>query len=174
MLCVVNTRKGDGVNVSYRRVFQDVKNHTIKTLRYYDEYFQLIPSIGERVASKYPDLKCTTPEYCFVKYLDGEYKEKNISIEYCEAIDKLEDNFEDIVFKKIPAVTAVSVLHKGPYRTLSKAYSYIMKWIEDDGYSITECPRESYIDGIWNKETNEEWLTEIQIPILNKKLDDAQ
>lgn len=138
---------------------------TTKIIKNYDDYFQLIPSIGEKVTSKYPDLNCSTPEYCFVKYLDGEYKEKNISIEFCEAIDKLEDNFADIVFKKIPAVTAVSVMHKGPYSTLSKAYSYIMKWVEDNGYSITECPRESYIDGIWNKETDQEWLTEIQIPV---------
>ena len=43
-----------------------------------------------------------------------------------------------------------------------------MKWIEDNGYSMTECPRESYIDGIWNKQTDQEWLTEIQIPV--KKL----
>ena len=25
--------------------------------------------------------------------------------------------------------------------------------------------RESYIDGVWNKETENEWLTEIQIPV---------
>jgi effector-binding domain-containing protein len=40
-----------------------------------------------------------------------------------------------------------------------------MKWIEENGYQITESPRESYIDGIWNKENEEDWLTEIQIPI---------
>ena len=27
-------------------------------------------------------------------------------------------------------------------------------------------PRESYIDGIWNKDSEEDWLTEIQVPIL--------
>ena len=26
-------------------------------------------------------------------------------------------------------------------------------------------PRESYIDGIWNKESKDEWLTELQIPV---------
>lgn len=136
-----------------------------KVIKNYDEYFYLIPAIGEKVASKYPDLKCITPDYCFVKYLDGEYKEKDIAIEYCQAIEKLEDDFDDVVFKKIPSVTAVSVMHKGPYSTISKAYSFIMKWIEDNGYSITDYPRENYIDGIWNKENDEDWLTEIQVPI---------
>jgi hypothetical protein len=30
---------------------------------------------------------------------------------------------------------------------------------------VADAPRESYIDGIWNKDSEEEWLTEIQIPI---------
>ncbi|MEG0692563.1 MAG: MerR family transcriptional regulator [Oscillospiraceae bacterium] len=138
---------------------------TKKVIKNYDEYFQLIPAIGKKVTSKYPNLKCATPEYCFVNYLDGEYREKDISIEFCEAIEKLEGDFDDIVFKKIPSVTAVSVMHKGPYNTLSNAYSFIMKWIEDNGYSMTDYPRESYIDGIWNKENDEDWLTEIQVPV---------
>ena len=29
----------------------------------------------------------------------------------------------------------------------------------------TRLARESYIDGIWNKESEEDWLTEIQLPI---------
>lgn len=29
--------------------------------------------------------------------------------------------------------------------------------------------REVYIDGIWNKEDEEEWLSEIQIPIQKKE-----
>ena len=28
--------------------------------------------------------------------------------------------------------------------------------------------RERYIDGMWNKESEDEWLTEIQIPIRKK------
>ena len=35
----------------------------------------------------------------------------------------------------------------------------------EDGYEICGNIRESYIDGVWNKETENEWLTEIQIPV---------
>ena len=38
----------------------------------YDAYFQLIPPIGETISKKYPDLKCASPEYCFIVCLDGE------------------------------------------------------------------------------------------------------
>lgn len=36
---------------------------------------------------------------------------------------------------------------------------------EENGYEIVGAIRESYIDGVWNKEDESEWLTEIQVPI---------
>lgn len=66
----------------------------------YDSYFELIPAIGQKVMNKYPDLKCTVPEYCFIIYRDGEYKEKDIDIEFCEAVDQVKVDFDDIKFKR--------------------------------------------------------------------------
>ena len=40
-----------------------------------------------------------------------------------------------------------------------------MKYAEENGYKIAGLSRECYIDGIWNKESVEDWLTEIQLPI---------
>ena len=65
--------------------------------------------------------------------------------------------------------TVVSVLHKGVYQALSNAYAFVFKWIEENGYAAADYPRESYIDGIWNKENEEDWLTELQIPIVKKQ-----
>jgi DNA-binding transcriptional MerR regulator len=138
------------------------------TLPSYNAYFEVVPVIGEAISKQYPKLKCRTPEYCFVVYLDGEYKETDINIEFCEAVDKMYPDFDDFKFKKVEAVTAVSVLHKGAYTGISQAYAYIFKWINENGYVAADNPRESYIDGIWNKENESDWLTEIQIPIVKK------
>ena len=40
-----------------------------------------------------------------------------------------------------------------------------MEYIEKNGLEIKEFPRECYIDGCWNKESEEEYLTEIEVPI---------
>ena len=138
------------------------------TVPNYDAYFDVIPAIGEQITKKYPDLKCAKPEYCFIRYMDGEYKEKDINIEFCEAVEAMEEDFDDIVFKKMDSVKAVSVMHKGPYSELSKAYAFAFDWIEKNGYMVSDSPRENYIDGIWNKEDPKEWLTELQIPIITK------
>jgi DNA-binding transcriptional MerR regulator len=138
------------------------------TIPNYDAYFTEIPAIGAECAAANPDIKCTVPGYCFVVYLDGEYREKDINVEYCEAVDKFGNEVGNIKFKKMPAITAVSIMHKGPYSNLREAYAFVFKWIEENGYTVTGSPRESYIDGIWNKKSVDEWLTEIQVPVLKK------
>ena len=134
----------------------------------YNSYFTLIPEIGEKVTKANPDLKLIEPEYCFIKYLENEYKEKDIHIEFNEAVDKIGQEVDDIKFKKIESVDALCIMHKGAYKDLNKAYSFAFKWIEENGYELSDSPRESYIDGIWNKENEEDWLTEVQFPIKKK------
>lgn len=138
-------------------------------LNSYEDYFKVIPAIGKEVGDANPGLKCSVPEYCFNIYHDGEYKEKNIDIEFCEAVTKIGKDTETIKFKKIDKVKAAAcVMHKGPYSKLGEAYSAVYKWIEENGYISSDNPRESYIDGIWNKNNPEEWLTEIQVPIVSR------
>ena len=159
-------------NMNYQATIKEIPSCTvyskIMTVPNYDAYFELIPAIGQKLVEKYPDLKCATPAYCFIAYLDEEYKEEDINVEFCEAVTEAREDFDDIVFKEIPAVTVVSVMHKGPYSELRDAYAYAFDWVEKNGYQIADSPRENYIDGIWNKEDEADWLTELQIPI-NKK-----
>ena len=124
-----------------------------------------IPATGAKVGQQYPDLKCTQPEYCFVKELDGEYREKDIHAEICQAVETLKPNFDDVEFRKEPKVTAACALLQGSYDRFGEVYAALMQWIEDNHAEIIGEPRESYIDGIWNKESEEEWLTEVQFPI---------
>ncbi|MBN2882592.1 MAG: MerR family transcriptional regulator [Clostridia bacterium] len=135
----------------------------------YDAYFTVIPEIGEEVIEANPNLKCTVPEYCFIIYHDKEYKEKDIDIEYCEMVTEFGKDTETIKFKELePVEKAACILHKGPYSTLSVSYGNLHKWMENSGYEPVGPDRESYIDGIWNKEDPEEWLTEIQVPVKVK------
>ncbi|HWP68895.1 MAG TPA: MerR family transcriptional regulator [Rectinemataceae bacterium] len=138
----------------------------------YDSYFTEIPRIGEEMTAANPELRCVDdPPYCFIIYHDGEYREHDIDIEFCEAVTDRGNGKETdtIKFKVIDRVPqAACVLHKGPYSTFPYAYKAVFEWIEANGYIPAENPRESYIDGIWNKEDPEDWLTEIQVPVIGK------
>ena len=138
------------------------------TVGRYSDFMTLIPTIGAEITGKYPDLKCATPEYCFIVYLDGEYREQDIHVEFCEAVEQAKPDFGEYHFKQMEPATAVSVFHRGPYADLGKAYAYAFRWIEENGYTSAGPWRESYIDGIWNKESEADWLTEIQVPVAKK------
>ncbi len=134
----------------------------------YADYFQIVPKIGEAVEAANPDLKCVdNPPYCFIIYHDGEFKDKNIDCELCEAVVDFGTPVDDIVFKIMDEVPrAACVLHKGPYEGLPLAYGAVFDWIEKNKFVCSGKPRESYIEGIWNKENPEEWITEVQVPLV--------
>ena len=133
------------------------------TIDSYDELFMIMPQMGGEMEQA--GCECALPEYCFTRYLDDAYKDKEILVETCEAVTELKADREYLKFKEIPEVSAACIFHKGSYDTLSKTYAIVLKYIEENGYTICDYIRESYIDGAWNKDSTEDWLTEIQVPV---------
>ena len=72
---------------------------------------------------------------------------------------------EFIKFKKINTVKTVCIYHKRSYKTLSSAFCFILDYVNKNNLTIINNPREKYIDGMWNEDNEEDYLTEIQIPI---------
>lgn len=134
-------------------------------LEKYQDIMQWIPSLGEECMKTNPNMKCAEPVYEFCEYLDGEYKDKDIKIRHNEAVTSKGVETDIIKFRDIPETKVISIYHKGAYDRIGEAYAYIMNYAEKNGYKVTGLARECYIDGIWNKESVDEWLTEIQLPV---------
>ncbi|MEO2262412.1 GyrI-like domain-containing protein [Dorea sp. YH-dor228] len=70
------------------------------------------------------------------------------------------------VLQRITALKqAACIYHKGSYNEFPHTYAVILQYIEENGYEICGNIREKYIDGVWNKDTENDWLSEIQIPV---------
>ena len=135
------------------------------TLPKYSDMMRWIPKIGAEAVRLNPGLKCAEPPYEFCEYLDGEHKDSDVLIRHNEAVTSTGVENEHIKFKEIPATKVLSIFHKGAYDAAGEAYAFIMQYAEENGYQVSGLARECYIDGIWNKESVEDWLTEIQLPI---------
>lgn len=162
----------EGYRMQYQAVIKEIPACTVFAAEYvlpsYSSLMQVMPALGEKVSEANPGIQCVQPDYCFNVYLDGEYKEHDVHVEICQAVTSRGKDGDGVVFKDLPAVTVASVLHKGDYAALGAAYAYAMQWVEQNGYRITGPVRESYIDGIWNKDSVSDWLTEIQMPVAKK------
>ena len=134
-------------------------------LKTYSDLMQWIPLVGQECLKLNPNIKCADPPYEFCEYLDGEYKETDIRIRHNEAVTEFGKENELIKFKTLPEAKVLSIYHKGSYANIGEAYAFLMKYAEQNGYITAGLTRECYIDGIWNKESEEDWLTEIQLPI---------
>ena len=134
-------------------------------LKVYSDIMQWIPSVGQECLELNPGIKCTEPQYEFCEYPDGEYKETDIRVRHNEAVTTFGKENDHIRFKTLPETKVLSIYHKGSYENIGEAYAFLMKYAEQNGYTAAGLARECYIDGIWNKESEEDWLTEIQLPI---------
>lgn len=124
--------------------------------------------VGTKCAKVNPNLKCCNPDYCYISYLDGEYKEEDIKIRYAQAVENYGIETDDVKFMNIPETFVACIYHKGSYENLRDSYNIILKFIEENDYIITDNARECYIDGCWNKENESDYLTEIQFPVKRK------
>ena len=110
--------------------------------------------------------KCPTPGYCFTIEHNQEYSPSDIDIEYCEQVEEMSTDSAIIQFKQLDAVPkALCMKHVGPYERFYESFTEAFAYMEQHGYRLAGHPRTCYIDGAWNQEDPEKWLSVIQIPI---------
>ena len=110
--------------------------------------------------------KCPPPGYCFTVEHDREYKPTDVDIEYCEQVEEMGEDSAIIQFKRLPAVPkALCMKHIGPYERFYESFIEAFRYIDEQGYKPIGQHRTCYIDGAWNQEDPEKWLSVIQIPI---------
>lgn len=135
-------------------------------IKSYDSLFEVMPKMGSLMEKA--GCECAVPEYCFTGYLEPGYKDEDIPVEICEAVTEAKEETGGLYFRTLPEIQAACIFHKGSYQTFSRSYEKVLKYIEENGYEIVGDIRESYIDGVWNKDDESQWLSEIQIPIRKK------
>lgn len=159
----------EGKEMNYEVIMKKLPEYTVYykegKIKDFSEITDFILTSAKECMSANQNIKCKSPDYCYVNYLDSEFKQKDLKIRYAQAVETEGVSTENIKFTKLEPVEAVCIYHKGSYENLPTAYHFIMKYIEENHYQIVESPRERYIDGMWNKEQEEDWLTEIQVPV---------
>lgn len=138
--------------------------------RFYNDLAKknFLQELSDRVMLENPKIQLTDPDYNVILFAEGDYKENDVRIEFCDAVTTSGKDTDEYKFRTVPAFTALNVLHRGPYSRLHEAYDYAHRWIEENGYRAVGCPRNSAIDGFWNRECEEDYLTEIQIPVAKR------
>lgn len=130
----------EGKNMEKEVILKELPSHIVYYkegfIKNFEEIVKFILQSAGECKSANPNIKCVEPDYCYISYLDGEYKETNMKIRYAQAVTEMETPTETIKFEKLNPIKAACIYHK---------------------------------DGMWNKKSENEWFTEIQIPIRKNK-----
>jgi len=99
-------------------------------------------------------------------YYDNEFKEDDADFEPCVPVRKGKDS-EGISVRELKGGRCVTLVHKGPYETLSESYKTIFAYINEKGYKQRGPIREVYRKGpgLILRGNPRNYLTEIQIMI---------
>ena len=102
----------------------------------------------------------------FLLHYDSEYREDDADFEACMPIRKGK-TADGISVRELPGGRCVALVHKGPYKQLSRSYAKILGYIKDKGYEVAMPTREVYLKGpgMIFKGNPRNYLTEIQILI---------
>lgn len=135
--------------------------------RVLNDYSELGPLCYNVIGPEMMRLNCTCPEpqYCY-SVEHGEYNEESKhDVEYCEAVGEMHEDTSILHFYESPAIRALCYYHKGDYAFFAESMTALMDYVHQHNLQIESSPRFSYIDGAWNKDNPDNYLTEIQLPI---------
>lgn len=96
---------------------------------------------------------------------DDEYILENNDIELMLFLEKRGEESDSFEYKTINGFKAVSIIHNGRYELLNEAYAFAHRWIEYNGYKTAGHPMEAYLKSIYNTKNEDEFITEVLIPI---------
>jgi len=101
----------------------------------------------------------------FSIYHDPEFKEEDLDIEIGVPAERPLSGNGRVVGSELPAATAASTLHAGPYQEIGPAYRALYAWIGEHGHEPAGPPREIYLVGPGQAPSPAEYRTEVVWPL---------
>lgn len=104
-------------------------------------------------------------------YFDEEYKESNPDVEIAIPVDALGESRGEFVYQEYPAVELAATLRfSGPFDGgYDAAGDKLAHWMEENGYAFAGNLRGHVIVSPEDQPDPEQWLTELQVPVVKIK-----
>ncbi|MDD5935780.1 MAG: MerR family transcriptional regulator [Clostridiales bacterium] len=102
-------------------------------------------------------------------YHDTEYLDTGIDIEVCIIVKKIGKDQNGFTYRMVEGVEHMAcMMVYGPYENIAGAYSSFLEWLEkNEPYNMGSPSRQISIIGGMDTDNPQEYLTEIQIPLLS-------
>ncbi|MCR5035596.1 MAG: hypothetical protein K6B42_09320 [Clostridia bacterium] len=156
-----------------------IPEHIAYTAEYdvdcYDDFFDVstgandLQDLEDLMHEDNPDV--VVPEipndYNYFTHPAGEVPEGGMHVRYYDMVDRKgrDDSEGRYRFVTVPVVRAAVMIWKGPNRTIPKGIARAFALVKEAGFEIAGDTRVSAIHGPWDREDENEYLVEIQVPV---------
>ena len=110
----------------------------------------------------------TDPCYCCVVFLDGEYKEKDVTVEAQKTVKGPYPDTEHVRFRTLPPITYAGCTFKGGYEQINDVTAALTAWIEANGYEYAGPMFDIYHVSPHETSDPSEFVTEVCYPVRKK------
>jgi effector-binding domain-containing protein len=132
-----------------------------RVLANYDHIGELFAALGPYLGKAHAPVKGQP----LAIYHDREYKESDVDVEVAFPLWREVKAEGEFKMDELPGYDMMaSVMYKGPYEGLGKAYNTLLRWIEANDYLVIGPNREIYFNEP-AKAKPEDLVTEIQVPV---------
>lgn len=114
------------------------------------------------------DLIPADPCYCCVAFLDGEFKERDVTVEAQKTVKGTYPDTEHVKFRTLPAVTYAGCTFQGGYEQINDVIAALAEWIEANGYAYDGPMFDIYHVSPHETQNSEEFVTEVCYPVRRK------
>ncbi|SHI84281.1 effector-binding domain-containing protein [Clostridium cavendishii DSM 21758] len=165
-LLMKQIQEDDSIMLKYDIVIKNIDSFKVASVRNVIDDYSKQHSLWFELNNYLNSCNAKLGTRCASIYHDTGYKEKDVDIEVVkEVLTSTPENDKVKVYDMPEVETMACTIHKGSYENFSLAYTAILKWIEENSYTITGPNREIYIEGEWSKSNPDDYITEIQIPV---------
>lgn len=159
----------ESVSMNYEVTLKNVPSYKVASVREvipaYDREGLLWKKLGEFADRE--KITCAGP--CFAIYHDREYREADVDVEVVMCVDQLWEDAGGIRFRETEAVPCMAAMMvPGPFENIARACNALAEWVEKNGYEVNGTARQVCHKGPWNESNPENYLTEIQMPVVKR------
>ena len=108
------------------------------------------------------------PCLCAVTFLDGEYKEKDVTVEAQKTVKGPYPDTEHVRFRTLPPITYAGCTFKGGYEQINDVTTALTAWIEANGYEYAGPMFDIYHVSPHETSDPSEFVTEVCYPVRKK------
>jgi DNA-binding transcriptional MerR regulator len=108
-----------------------------------------------------PHYRITLPEYYVAEFLDGDYRETDLSAAFRIGVTPKPGDNCDV----LPPQDYITTIHKGNYDTIWQAYEFLENYMQVYNIAPVGNPSERYLENYGSQDIEDNYLTEVRYPI---------